>query len=599
MSASTNIPYGGLVTFTIKVSGKEISSEILVEHISVEKHLNRISKALISVLDGQVEIGTFPVSSSDTFVPGNKVTIEAGYESSNDIIFKGIVTRQSLRVDETRGTILEIECRDEAIKMIVGRKSDVYLKKKDSDIINTIINNYSGLSSSITATSTVWEEQVQYYTTDWDFIIARAEANGMVVATNDGEIAVFPPSKDTKPVLEIEYGTNLMEFNADLNAITQLAKVKASGWDYKTQKVSMGQATNSYAGPGNISSKKLSEVVGLSEYDLQSSTPIAATSLTDWSKAQLVKSSYSKIQGDMKFQGTKVVVPGKYITLDGVGDRFSGDHLVSGIVHRISNGDWITEASIGLSTVWFTEEPDVMAPPAAGLLPGAQGLFHGIVKKIDGDPDNQYRILIDIPLFDKKGEGVWARLTNFYSTDGAGVFFLPEVGDEVVVGFFNEDPRYPVILGSMYSSTKHKPYKGLTPNKKNSKKAIVSNSKMFIEFDDENKIFTIETPQKNTIIISDKDKKITIKDQNSNTIVMSSSGIDIKSPKNINIEANQKVSIKGKQGVNIESSPGDVDIKGTNVKLTAKVQLAAKASASAQINGGMNTTIKGAMVMIN
>ena len=599
MSASTNIPFGGLATFSIKVSGKAISDELLIESITVEKYLNRISKASIIILDGQVDIGTFPVSSSNTFVPGNKITIEAGYESKNDTIFKGIVTKQSLKIDETKGTILEVECRDEAIKMIVGRKSEVFLKKKDSDIISSIIKNYSGLSSSVTATSIIWEEQVQYYTTDWDFMLARAEANGMIVTTLDGKIAVFPPTKDTKPVLEIEYGNNLMEFNADLNAITQLSNVKAIGWDYKTQKKAIGQASNSYAGAGNISSKKLSEVVGLSEYDLQSSTPIEAKSLTDWSKAQLVKSSYSKIQGEMKFQGTEVVEPGKYITLDGLGERFNGDHLVSGIVHTISNGDWITEASVGLSTVWFTEEPDVMAPPASGLLPGAQGLFNATVKKIDEDPDNQYRILVEIPLFDKKGEGIWARLTNFYSTNGAGIFFLPEVGDEVVVGFLNEDPRYPIILGSVYSNTKHKPFKGLTPNKKNSKKAIVSNSKIFIEFDDENKIFTIETPHKNTIIISDKDKKITVKDESNNSIVMSSSGIDIKSPKNINIEANQKVTIKGKQGVNIESSPGDVTVKGTNVKLTASAQLNAKASMSAQINGGMNTTIKGAMVMIN
>ena len=51
------------------------------------------------------------------------------------------------------------------------------------------------------------------------------------------------------------------------------------------------------------------------------------------------------------------------------------------------------------------------------------------------DPDSQFRILVSVPLFDPNGEGIWARLTNFYSTNGAGIFFLPEVGDEVVLGF--------------------------------------------------------------------------------------------------------------------------------------------------------------------
>lgn len=599
MSDSTCTENGGLVTFDIKVKGNTIPDSIVIQSIYIEKRVNKIATATFIVIDGEASTGKFPASSSSNFVPGNTVSIEAGYNSLNKPLFKGIVTKQSIRIDEEKGPVLEVECRDEAIKMIVGRKSDTYSKKKDSDIINAIIKKYSGLSSKITATTVVWPEQVQYYATDWDYILARAEANGMIVTTLNSKIAVFPPSANTKSVLEVEYGDNLMEFHAELNAITQLSKVTSSDWDYKTQKIATGQANVSYEGPGNLSSKKLSDVVGLSEYDLQSTGAMASTALTNWSKAQLVKSSYSKIQGDMKIQGTEVVDPGTYITLEGLGERFDGDHFVSGVQHDITEGNWMTEVSVGLSTIWFTEEPDVMAPPASGLLPGVQGLFNAVVKKIDDDPDKQYRILVDVPLFDKKGEGVWARLTNFYSTNGAGVFFLPEIGDEVIVGFLNEDPRYPIILGSVYSGSKHKPYKGLTPNKKNSKKAIVSNSKIFIEFDDENKVFTIETPQKNTVILSDKDKKITVKDQNNNSIIMSSSGIDIKSPKNINIEANQKVTIKGKQGVNIESSPGDVTVKGTNVKLTANMQLNAKASASAQINGGMNTTIKGAMVMIN
>ncbi|MEP0264346.1 type VI secretion system tip protein VgrG [Dokdonia sp.] len=599
MSDSSCTENGGLVTYDLKVGGNTLPDTVIVKSILVEKKLNKVATATFIIIDGDASNGKFPASSSDNFVPGTKVSVETGYNSVNYPVFKGIVTKQSIRIDEEKGPVLEVECRDEAIKMIVGRKSVAYIKKKDSDIISTIVKEYSGLSSKVTATPTVWPEQIQYYATDWDFILARAEANGMVVTTLNGEVAVFSPSANTKSVLEVTYGENLMEFNAELNSITQLNNVTASSWNYETQKVNTGQTSNSYKGPGNLSSKKLSEVVGLSKYDLQSTAPLTSTELTDWSKAQLVKSNYSKIQGEMKLQGTEVIEPGTYITLDGLGERFNGDHLVSGVHHEISDGNWITEVSVGFSNIWFTEEPDVMAPPASGLLPGVQGLFNGVVKKIDDDPDKQYRILIDIPLFDKKREGIWARLTNFYSTNGAGVFFLPEIGDEVIVGFLNEDPRFPVILGSVYSGATHKPFTGLTPNNKNSKKAIVSNSKIFIEFDDENKVFTIETPKKNTFILSDKDKKITIKDQNNNSIIMSSSGIDIKSPKNINIEANQKVTIKGKQGVNIESSPGDVDIKGTNIKLTAKAQLAAKASASAQINGGLNTTIKGAMVMIN
>ena len=599
MATQTEIASGNTATFTIKINGTSIPSELNVLSVHINKAVNRIAIAKITILDGEANTGTFDASSSSTFVPGEKISIECGYDSKNEIVFQGIITSQSIRIDEIVGSALEVECRDEAIKMIVGRKSLTFSKQKDSDIISSIIGTYSGLTAKVTATTTSWPEQVQYYVSDWDYIMARAESNGMLITTLNGTVTVAPPDANTSPVLNVSYGNGLMQFNATMNAITQLDTVKASSWDYKNQAIASMQSTNNVAGPGNISSKKLSEVVGLLEYQIQTTAPLENADLTNWAKAQLIKSEYSKIQGEAKFQGTNLVNPSNYITLTGLGDRFNGDHFISSVTHDLSEGNWITEISIGLSPLWFTEEPDVMAPSASGLLPGARGIFNGTVKKIDSDPDSQCRILVTVPLFDTNGEGIWARLSNFYSTNGAGVFFLPEVGDEVIIGFLNEDPRYPIILGSVYSSSNLKPYEGLTPNEKNSIKAIVSKSKIAIEFDDENVVWTLSTPNKNTIIVSDKDKQITIKDQNDNSVVMSSSGITIKSAKDINIEATQNVNIKGNQGVSIASSGGDVAISGLNIKETAQSQYTAKGNLNAEVQGGAQLVLKGAMVMIN
>lgn len=599
MAAATTIKSGGIATFTVKVAGAAVPDKFFIHGVTIEKRVNRISSARIVVLDGEADTQDFAASSSGTFLPGAEITIEAGYDSKNKLLFKGVITRQSIRIDELIGSALEVECRDAAIKMIVGRKSLTFSKKKDSEVISSIIGTYSDLSSDITATETVWPEQVQYYVSDWDFILTRADANGLIVTTLNNKVSVAKPGANPGSVLTIGYGSGLHEFSADLNAVTQLGNVKASTWDYKNQAVASGQAANDLPGPGNLSSKKLSEVIGLSDYQLQTNAPLATADLTNWSKAQLIKSEYSKIIGEAKFQGSDLVNPATYITLQGLGSRFNGDHFVSGVVHDLSDGNWITEVSIGLSPVWFTELPDVMAPPASGLLPGAKGLFTGTVKKMYEDPDSQYRILVNVPLFDPNGEGIWARLANFYSTSGAGAFFLPEVNDEVVLGFLNEDPRYPVILGSMYSSSKLKPYKDLDPKQNNPLKAIVSKSGIMIKFDDENKVLTMITPDKNEIILSDKDKKITIQDENSNSIVMSADGITIKSPKDINIEADQHVNIKGTQGIKIASSGGDVEVSGINIKETADSQYSAEGSQMAKINSGMELTLKSAMIMIN
>ncbi|AYL99035.1 type VI secretion system tip protein VgrG [Mucilaginibacter celer] len=595
--ATNNV--GGLVTFTIKVNGSPIADALSVLSIHIEKKVNRISTARIVILDGEANTGKFDASSSATFVPGGTVSIEVGYDTKNSVVFTGIITGQSLRIDELVGSALEVECRDAAVKMIVGRKCLSFNQQTDSDIMSSIISTYSGLTANVTSTSATWPQQIQYYATDWDFILARAEANGFIVTTLNGTVAVFAPDANTTSVLTIAYGDGLMEFNADLNAINQLSDATASTWDYKTQAVITGQSACSYAGPGNLSSKTLSAVVGLSTYGLQTAGNIQSADLTGWTKAQLVKSSYSKIRGEAKFQGSSLVDPGTYITLQGLGDRFSGDHLVSAVSHDISDGNWLTEVSVGLSPNWFTEEPDVMAPPASGLLPGARGLISGTVKQMYEDPDSQLRILVSVPLFDANGAGIWARLSNFYSTSGAGAFFLPEVGDEVILGFLNEDPRYPVILGSVYSSSTIMPFSGLSPNEKNSMKAIVSKSGIAVKYDDENIVFTIATPATNTIIVSDKEKSITIQDQNQNSIVMSESGITIKSAKDINIQADQNVNITGNMGVKVTASSGDVAVSAMNIKENADMQYSAQGGEMAQVQGGMELTLKGAMVMIN
>jgi Rhs element Vgr protein len=595
---SPTILSGGLVTFIVKVNGSAVPGSLNLYAVHVESRVNRISFAKITILDGDSATEDFAASSSSTFVPGATVSIEAGYDSKNTVIFNGIITGQAIRIDPIIGSALEVECRDEAVKMIVGRKCLTFSQQKDSDIISSIVGTY-GLSASVSSTTTVWPEQVQYYATDWDFILARAEANGMIVTTSGGKFTVAKPNAGITSVLTIGYGTGLMEFHADMNALMQLGSATSSSWDYTQQKVITGEAQNNVPGPGNISSKTLSEVVGLSTYALQTSGELQTADLTNWSQAQLIKSEYSKIQGVAKFQGSSLVDLGEYITLQGLGDRFSGDHFVSGITHDLSNGNWLTEVTIGMSPFWFTQEPDVMAPPASGLLPGARGLMNGTVKQISADPDSQYRILVNIPLFDQNGAGIWARLSNFYSTSGAGAFFLPEVGDEVVIGFLNEDPRFPVILGSMYSSTNIKPFTGLDPDDKNTLKAIVSKSGIYVQFNDVDKIFTIMTPGTNQIIFSDKDKKITILDQNSNSIVMSTDGITMTSPKNITISADQNLTLKGAQGVTVQSTAGDVQISGINIKETAQSQYSAEGSLTAQLQGGTQTTIKGAMVMIN
>ena len=602
MSSSTNVLSGGLVTITIKIDGSTISDTIQVYSIEMNTSVNEIPHVRVEIIDGDPSGEDFPISSSSTFVPGNEIIIEAGYDNKNKQIFKGIITGQSIVVNEGTSSMLIVDCYDEAIKMTVGEKSKMYTQKTDSTIISSIIGTYAGLSSDVTTTSIVFPEMVQYQRTDWDFIRSRAEANGCLVIAKDSKVSVAKPDTDTSSVLTLTYGDNILEFNATLNAVNQLASATTEAWEYSSQSVLSKEVPNNHAGPGNLSSKTLSEVIGLETYTLGTSAPLQSGELTSLSQAEIAKSTYSKIRGEVKFLGSDKVIPGSYITLRDVGDRFNGDHFVSGVKHSISGGNWTTEVAIGLDSKWMTPQKNTLRNATGASSNGVGGLYNGTVVQIDSDPTNQFRVQVHIPMLytsDTEDKVLWARLSNFYATSGAGAFFFPEVGDEVIVGFIDDNARFPVILGSLYSTPNNQPATGLEPNADNSLKAIVSKSGIQLTFDDSKKVLSIETPSHNRIVLSDQDKTMILKDQNDNKIVMSESGIEIKSAKNLTFEADQKIIIKGEQGVTTASSGGDITTKGMNIKQTADIQYSAEGSATAQVRGGGELVLKAAMVLIN
>lgn len=179
--------------------------------------------------------------------------------------------------------------------------------------------------------------------------------------------------------------------------------------------------------------------------------------------------------------------------------------------------------------------------------------------------------------------------------NGVGSFFVPEVGDEVVVGFFNNDPGHPVVLGSMYSSKQLPPYE---LKAENYKKAVVTKEKMKLEFDEEKKIITLETPGKNSIVIDDDGTQIKLTDQNKNEIIMDKDGITLNSAGKIVLKAKQDISGEATGKISM-AAKADVELDGMNVKATAKTGFTAKGNATAELSASGQTTVKGGMVMIN
>ncbi len=594
MPTSPLIEESHLITFSIHSGGTEISSDYGVLSIKLEQHLNQISEAEIVLLDGNPASQTFEITESNTFVPGAEIEIKLGYQGKNESVFKGIVVKQKINADSVSGSTLTIICKDKALKMAINRNNAIFTNMKDSAAIEKIVRN-NGLSSAISETSVGHKEIVQFYATDWDFIISRAEANGMIVVTDNGKLTVAKPDVSASPELQLQFGNDIIEFDLEMDATHQYAETKGNAWDMSTQNtINAISAEPNVNKQGNLTGKKLSDVLGGETSNLNSSTAITSEDIQVWSNAALLKSRLSQFRGTLVFQGSSKAKVNTTINLGGLSSRFNGDAFVSGVIHTVEDGQWHTEVRIGMTAAWFSENYHISAPEASGLLPGVKGLQTGIVKKMYEDPDNQFRVQVEIPILGSEGEAVWARLATFYAGKSIGAYFMPEVGDEVLLGFMNDDPRFPIILGSVYSSANPAPE---IPDKKNSIKTLVTKNNLQLKFDDENKIITISTPSGNTMEFSDESEKITISDKNNNKLEMSTDGILLESSKGIHIKA-----------------AGDVKIEGNNVSINGQSSLKAtaanvsiKGDVSTTVNGGAECTIssagmlsaKGAMVNIN
>lgn len=586
----------GVVRVTVTSNGTALTDTLQILSVQVQRAINTVPSARLVLIDGDMPNKQFPLSDTDHFKPGALIKIGVGYGDDEEPIFEGLVVKHGLRVDGDNDARLIVECRGKAVRMTVGRKNANHLAQTDSQVIEALIGT-TGLSADVESTSITYTELAQHYCSDWDFMLARAEAAGLLVIADDNQISVKQPVVSGQPVLKLTYGEDLIEFNAELDARTQFAKAHAVAWDPKTQAALLGADAEpaSLNEHGDLDSATLAQVIGLPTMRLQAGAPMAKEALSKWAESLQLKAGLARVRGSMRFQGSAKAKVGALVTLEGVGSRFSGTVYLSGVHHEITDGNWLTEARFGLAPNWFVERSDVRAPAAAGLLPSVEGLQIGVVQKLDGDPDGEHRIQVSVPVLEAERAGVWARLVQFHGSDGIGTFFVPEVGDEVVLGYFGNDPSHPVVLGSLYSSKRAPPYALEAPN---NTKAFVTRCKSKIEFDEENKVITIMTPAANQIVISDTDKSIVLKDETGNEVKLSPAGISLDSPKDIQLTAKGRIVLDAVGQISV-TSKADVKVSGLNVECQAQVGLTAKGSATAELSAAGQTTVKGALVMIN
>lgn len=571
-----------VVNFKITLKGTPLSGEYQVKSLTIVKSYNKISFAKIMIADGDVATQDFAISSKDdSLIPGSEIEIAMGYHSEAKTVFKGIITKQAIKSGKNKHSVLIIEAKDKAVKLTLARNNHCFVDKTDKDIIEDIVKKSSfGGALEMDATPDTHSEMIQYNVADWDFIVSRAEMNGLLVLSEDGKLLIKKPDSTASPTKEVAYGIDVLEFESEIDAMSQLKSVVSHSWNYKDQKIEDSpQASVTFTETGNLKADDLAKALGVSEYHMVHTGNLNKAELKAWSNARLLKSRLAKAAGRLKIKGTTEIKTGQVIKLIGFGKRFNGNVLVTGVRHNYGESIWETDLQFGLGEQWFSQQQDIIEKPAAGIIPGINGLQIGVVLQLENDPDNQFRVKIKLPLVDTK-DGLWARIASLDAGNGRGSFFRPEIGDEVVVGFLNDDPRHAIILGMLNSNTKPAP---ISATDNNHEKGFVTRSNMKFIFNDDKKTVTLETPKGKKIDVNDDSDTITISDQHRNKITMGSDGIVLESGKDISLKA----------------SAGDIKMEAINVEAKASAKFSAQSNAQTEVKSSGITIVKGSMVNIN
>jgi uncharacterized protein involved in type VI secretion and phage assembly len=189
-------------------------------------------------------------------------------------------------------------------------------------------------------------------------------------------------------------------------------------------------------------------------------------------------------------------------------------------------------------------------------IPERDGGFFGVVVGVvtnNQDPDNLGRVKVKLPWLSEEDESHWARVLTPMAGNGRGLYFLPEVDDEVLVAFEHGRVEFPYVLGALWNGKDTPPESN--EDGANNLRGITSRSGLVIRLDDAEgaeRIEIADKDRKNVVVVDHAANSITITadadvtiQATSGKIALSGNGIEITSQAGITIEASAQLDLKG------------------------------------------------------
>jgi type VI secretion system secreted protein VgrG len=317
-----------------------------------------------------------------------------------------------------------------------GAISDVAQKAASDAGINISVNSSGGTSSL---------DLVQWAETDWHFLWRLCDDLGAFIAITDDGASIYDQFSESGPDLEwrSDQDNGLVEFTvggslgapsmdgchydfsvSKSESFQQVAQDPALTGASDTFSSALKQQAKSVLKPGYKSWRNRAKSVG----DYQKSLQLEA----EWSVAgRFACGGVSRCEA---------VAPGQSVSVNGVLDA-EGEYNIVRVVH-----DWRPE---GYSNRFQCTPWTKYRSPIHPARPSISGVHSARVVNID-DPQRQGQVQVQY-YWQEEGQTTWIRHLTPYAGADRGLFFRPEVGDEVLVAFEEGDPERPVIVGSAWN----------------------------------------------------------------------------------------------------------------------------------------------------
>ncbi|MFP5363472.1 MAG: VgrG-related protein [Thermoleophilia bacterium] len=395
---------------------------------------------------------------------------------------------------------------------------------------------------------------------DWAFLSRLVSNHGGELDIAGGALHIVDPAKSTSAAAELAFGENLQRFRPRLSSVGQVGKVTVHGWDPKSKKELVQTATLK-ASTSVQNSSVDADVSGATVH-----IPTAAVSTDDEVRAHAQAAAthigHERVQASAVAAGDPRLLAGEYVDVSGVGTRFGGTHRIVSAVHLYGARGYTTRLTLGAGGRPLAETMNG-ARRAHGF---ADHLAIGIVTD-NNDPDKLARVKVKYPTLGGEVESGWARVVRGAAGKERGAVALPEVNDEVVVGFEHGDVRRPFVLGALFNGV-DKPGADL----------VKPASSFAARFPRDLDVAT----RKKALLAADEG--VTVTSAKGPFEVAAGAALKLAasvggSPSALTIETTGQIKMNGKQGVEIEATGP--------LKITSKAPVTIESTAALQLKGSV------------